>query len=423
MNLILVASGSDDEERLVEHIFKGYNQLVRPVKNLSSSPVEISFSLALVLLINVDEKNQIMQTNVWPTMRWHDYQLQWKPTDYGNIKTIRVPPDKVWLPDIVLFNNADGNYEVSFYSNVVVEHTGEMLWVPPAIYKSSCTIDVEYFPFDEQVCAMIFGSWTFNQDEVTIKYLMGKRQVELNDYSPSGIWDLMEVPGELIQKKSKIAYQIRIRRYGNLSFMIMRRPNYDEIKKLEKERKRKSDATDEGTPRSGDKYLPGEFIEMNQAKVHHHPYCSMNRQRRTMTNKKDVNSAKTPNGTHQQLALLPPPLHEVEHVPLGRQERFQSFRNCSEDLNTILSEEAIKAMDAIEYITEHLRKDNQYKRIREEWKYVAMVIDRLLLYVFFAVTVGGTCGIFFSAPNVFEYVNQTAVIEQLKRSAEAEMLS
>ena len=61
-------SASDEEERLVEHIFKGYNQLVRPVRNLTSSPVEISFSLALVLLINVDEKNQIMQTNVWPTM-------------------------------------------------------------------------------------------------------------------------------------------------------------------------------------------------------------------------------------------------------------------------------------------------------------------------------------------------------------------
>lgn len=30
-------------------------------------------------------------------------------------------------------------------------------------------------------------------------------------------------------------------------------------------------------------------------------------------------------------------------------------------------------------------------------------------------------GILFSAPNVFEYVNQTQVIDQLKRSAEAEM--
>ena len=50
-----------------------------------------------------------------------------------------------------------------------------------------------------------------------------------------------------------------------------------------------------------------------------------------------------------------------------------------------------------------------------------MVIDRLLLYAFFALTAGGTMGILFSAPNIFEYVNQTAVIEKLKKAAEAEM--
>lgn len=108
-----------------------------------------------------------MQTNVWLTMKWKDFQLRWDPIHYSNIKTIRVPPDKVWLPDIVLFNkyafsihdtqlclpicSADGNYEVSFYSNVVIENSGQMLWVPPAIYKSSCTIDVEYFPFDGKI--------------------------------------------------------------------------------------------------------------------------------------------------------------------------------------------------------------------------------------------------------------------------------
>jgi nicotinic acetylcholine receptor, invertebrate len=46
-----------------------------------------------------------------------------------------------------------------------------------------------------------------------ISYLGNKRQVELNDYSESGIWDIMEVPGQLIHQKSKIAYQIKIRRW------------------------------------------------------------------------------------------------------------------------------------------------------------------------------------------------------------------
>lgn len=55
--------------------------------------------------------------------------------DYGGIGVLRLPPDKVWKPDIVLFNNADGNYEVRYKSNVLIYPNGEVLWVPPAIYQ------------------------------------------------------------------------------------------------------------------------------------------------------------------------------------------------------------------------------------------------------------------------------------------------
>jgi len=63
--------------------------------------------------------------------------------------------------------SADGKYEVSYKPNVVIFNHGEVLWIPPAIYKSSCTIDVQYFPFDQQECKMKFGSWTFNGDQVS----------------------------------------------------------------------------------------------------------------------------------------------------------------------------------------------------------------------------------------------------------------
>ncbi len=62
----------------------------------------------------------------------------------------------------------------------------------------------------------------------------------------------------------------------------------------------------------------------------------------------------------------------------------------------------------------------QVVQIRDDWKFVSMVIDRLLLYVFFAITVGGTIGILFSAPNVFDYVDQEAVIARLSAAAAAE---
>ena len=39
-------------------------------------------------------------------------------------------------------------------------------WKPPAISHSSCEMDVEYFPFDEQTCVMKFGSWTYDGFQV-----------------------------------------------------------------------------------------------------------------------------------------------------------------------------------------------------------------------------------------------------------------
>ncbi|VDO80780.1 unnamed protein product [Haemonchus placei] len=151
---------SDAEDRLMVDLFRGYNSLVQPVRNKTELPMIIKIAMQLVLLINVDEKEQVMHTNVWLTLRWQDFQMRWDPKDYDGITQIRVAPDKIWLPDIVLFNNADGNYEVSFMCNALIHHSGEVLWVPPAIYKSSCIIDVEFFPFDDQRCSLTFGSWT-----------------------------------------------------------------------------------------------------------------------------------------------------------------------------------------------------------------------------------------------------------------------
>ena len=62
--------------------------------------------------------------------------------------------------------SADGNFEVTLATKVTLFHTGFVHWKPPAIYHSSCEMDVEYFPFDEQTCVMKFGSWTYDGFQV-----------------------------------------------------------------------------------------------------------------------------------------------------------------------------------------------------------------------------------------------------------------
>ena len=76
--------------------------------------------------------------------------------------------EKMELMSIEL-SSADGNFEVTLSTKATVYNNGLVEWKPPAIYKSSCEIDVEYFPFDEQTCVMKFGSWTYDGNEVNSK--------------------------------------------------------------------------------------------------------------------------------------------------------------------------------------------------------------------------------------------------------------
>ena len=68
--------------------------------------------------------------------------------------------------------SADGNFEVTLATKATLWYNGLVEWKPPAIYKSSCEIDVEYFPFDEQTCVMKFGSWTY--DGFQVRHVMSR---------------------------------------------------------------------------------------------------------------------------------------------------------------------------------------------------------------------------------------------------------
>ena len=53
-------------------------------------------------------------------------------------------------------------------TKATIHSDGRVMWKPPAIYKSLCPIDVEFFPFDEQTCTIKVGSWTYHDYAVRI---------------------------------------------------------------------------------------------------------------------------------------------------------------------------------------------------------------------------------------------------------------
>lgn len=54
-------------------------------------------------------------------------------------------------------------------------------------------------------------------------------------------------------------------------------------------------------------------------------------------------------------------------------------------------------------------------QVLDDWKFVASVLDRLLLIVFLTVTIFGSMGILMQTPYILEYVDQDEIIQKLMK--------
>ncbi|PNJ12969.1 CHRNB1 isoform 6, partial [Pongo abelii] len=136
--------GSEAEGRLREKLFSGYDSSVRPAREVGDR-VRVSVGLILAQLISLNEKDEEMSTKVYLdlavlerggsrhppasggtspsaeiTGEWTDYRLSWDPAEHDGIDLLRITAESVWLPDVVLLNNNDGNFDVALDINVVV---------------------------------------------------------------------------------------------------------------------------------------------------------------------------------------------------------------------------------------------------------------------------------------------------------------
>lgn len=182
------------EKRLIKTLIEQYRtsgKTGRPVNNPNET-ITVEYGVSLIQILDLDERNQILSTNVWITYQWKDIYLKWDPEEYGMIKSVRIPQQAIWMPDIKLYNYADTRLEEKRDALVVLDHSGTVFWMPQAIFKSSCSIDITYFPFDAQTCHLKFGSWTYDGNKLDVKFLNKFQGFELTDYVPSNEWDIMD---------------------------------------------------------------------------------------------------------------------------------------------------------------------------------------------------------------------------------------
>ncbi|XP_048780699.1 neuronal acetylcholine receptor subunit alpha-10-like isoform X2 [Ostrea edulis] len=184
-----------DEQRLYENVMLGYEKSVRPVIN-ASTVLSVTFGLKLNQIIDLDERHQVLTTNVFIDQAWKDENLRWDPANYSQIRSIRVPSKRVWLPDTFIYNNADdGSTGFMQGTYVLLNYDGIVVWPVPVKLKSSCKVDITYFPFDDQECILRFGSWIYSGSWIDYHSLHNNTSspVDLTAYVNNSEWDLLSV--------------------------------------------------------------------------------------------------------------------------------------------------------------------------------------------------------------------------------------
>jgi len=158
------------EKSLMFDLFKpeNYDPKIRPVMNASTT-LTVGLTVALQQIISLNEKNQILTTSMYPIMNWTDEYLTWDPKNYSGIERIIVPSKDIWIPNILIYNSVVDSFHSVFPAKAIISYNGGVEWMPPGLFKTYCSVDTKYFPFDDQNCKIKFGIWEYDIKEVNLR--------------------------------------------------------------------------------------------------------------------------------------------------------------------------------------------------------------------------------------------------------------
>ena len=96
--------------------FSDYYKNVRPSSASNESAVRVDTAIFLKQLLSVDESDQTINCYIWMehvgcfssfkivAQYFTDPDLSWHPDHYSGVKTLNVPVQDIWVPDLIVYN-------------------------------------------------------------------------------------------------------------------------------------------------------------------------------------------------------------------------------------------------------------------------------------------------------------------------------
>jgi len=106
-------------------------------------------------------------------MSWKDERLRWANYSvYDTSGYVHFARSEVWTPEIATYNTAKPTVMNDFAEDaqILAQSNGSVIWVPPVRFITNCKMNLLQWPFDEQRCYIKIGSWTYNENEIDLRF-------------------------------------------------------------------------------------------------------------------------------------------------------------------------------------------------------------------------------------------------------------
>ncbi|XP_031573104.1 neuronal acetylcholine receptor subunit alpha-6-like, partial [Actinia tenebrosa] len=178
-----------------------------------------------------DMKKEEISINIWQRQYWYDNRLAWKPSEHENIIQLGVFLKEIWTPDIYLYyssgkvNKFGKDFPGGLPFSAQISSSGVLFFSQPTTIYAPCEVDVGFYPFDDQICKLTFGTWS--QDASVVRMLLYEGGFDMTSYLNHNEWEIVSVKPstQTVQLGSSenghaiVVYTIHLRRHA-LFYMI-----------------------------------------------------------------------------------------------------------------------------------------------------------------------------------------------------------
>ena len=207
-----------DVDNLYVDVLTGYNKDIRPVLN-QADLMRVNVSYDIGNLLEINEIEGTMTLFFIFQYSWIDERIKWSPTLYNYTNTITLPWGSVWKPELVLVNPTGPVVSVdSSMTKVRFFSSGAALWFPNGMIAVSCTVNIEFYPFDTQNCPIMFADSNYISTEMEFHLI--NKEAPLNFYTENGVWEITKTEAYVIDNGVNI-FVVNLTMARKPTFVVM----------------------------------------------------------------------------------------------------------------------------------------------------------------------------------------------------------